>query len=48
MKIIFQCDQCAKQFKQIGHMVAHKRTHIGEKPFPCDQCPKAFKQVVSC
>ena len=33
------------KFKHRTHLVVHRGTHSGERPFQCDQCPKTFKIV---
>jgi KRAB domain-containing zinc finger protein len=40
----FVCDHqgCGKRLSCRSTLVAHKRTHTGERPFVCAECHKAF------
>ena len=37
---IYFCDICGKGFPYPSHLVIHKRTHSGIKPFACEYCDK--------
>jgi uncharacterized Zn-finger protein len=39
-----KCEVCNKVFSTKGHLVRHKRTHIGDKPYQCDVCNKSFSK----
>ncbi|XP_011310652.1 gastrula zinc finger protein XlCGF57.1-like [Fopius arisanus] len=39
----YQCEICAKMFKQLAHLSAHKKVHTDERPFQCHLCDKNFK-----
>ena len=39
----YQCEICAKMFKQLAHLSVHKKVHNDERPFQCHLCDKNFK-----
>lgn len=39
----YQCEICAKMFKQLAHLSVHKKVHTNERPFQCHLCEKNFK-----
>ncbi|XP_076434829.1 uncharacterized protein LOC143274787 [Babylonia areolata] len=39
----FQCGQCGKVLCTMQTLLAHQRTHTGDKPYPCPQCPSTFR-----
>jgi hypothetical protein len=44
----FPCDKCTKQFTQKHNLIAHLRTHAGDKPFACTVCMLRFTRKNDC
>uniref|UniRef100_A0A7S2TJX9 C2H2-type domain-containing protein n=1 Tax=Lotharella oceanica TaxID=641309 RepID=A0A7S2TJX9_9EUKA len=40
----YKCLHCDKVFRQRSTVIAHVRTHTGEKPFKCSLCHRGFTQ----
>lgn len=43
------CDMCPKAYPRLSHLIRHKRSHTGERPFTCHICQETFgrnEQVV--
>lgn len=40
----FRCSYCPKRFDQRSNLIAHIRSHTGEKPFTCKICKRPFSQ----
>ena len=38
------CSLCGKEFPWSSHLVIHRRSHTGDKPYKCKFCDKAFAQ----
>ncbi|KFB53215.1 AGAP003224-PA-like protein [Anopheles sinensis] len=41
----FECSYCRKRWVSMSALMAHRRTHTGERPFPCSHCPKRFATI---
>ena len=39
------CEMCGKVLRCRAHLIRHKLTHTGERPFPCDQCDRRFTEL---
>lgn len=40
----YECDFCSKLFKRKEHLLQHKKSHFGVRPFVCTTCEKAFSR----
>ncbi|XP_058465303.1 zinc finger protein 43-like [Malaya genurostris] len=39
---LYTCEQCPKRFHVQSKYEAHKRTHVGLKPYECETCHRSF------
>ncbi|KAA0200378.1 hypothetical protein HAZT_HAZT010142 [Hyalella azteca] len=47
-KDILWCDVCFRQFDRKSRLMAHYKTHTGERPYHCPYCSKSFASKGNC
>lgn len=43
-RVYHECTDCGKKFTRKDHMLRHKNSHTGLRPFQCDICLKSFSR----
>ncbi|KAL0277674.1 UNVERIFIED_CONTAM: hypothetical protein PYX00_004885 [Menopon gallinae] len=43
-KVSYECEFCSKLFKRKEHLLQHRKSHFGVRPFVCSTCEKAFSR----
>ncbi|NWH25805.1 ZNF70 protein, partial [Grus americana] len=38
----YSCGDCGKRFAESSHLLRHRVTHSGERPFQCRLCGKSY------